>query len=140
MALLLVGCSSSPTSTDGVAVAPVFTARLVTPDTVELTIDNRASARLFLMETCSMSRERFEGGVWTNSTPLGELLQCGGFPSGFPAGEVTTFRKSYVAIGSDGAPERVVADAIFSAPGVMVLWPDGAVTFASEPFPGGIKE
>lgn len=142
LAIWTVGCNSSPTSPDGEpSPFPAFTARLVTPDTVEFTIDNRASPTPFSMETCNMTRERFEGGEWTKANPLGDLLQCPqGGGSSFPAGEVTTFRKRYVAVGSDGAPERVRTVGLVAMKGVMVLWPDGAVPFFSEPFPGGVKE
>ncbi len=137
----VVGCSSSPTVTDGeVSPTPLFTARLVTPDSVEFTIDNRTSTSPFAMDTCDMSRERLEDGVWTEANPLGELLQCGGLPSTFPAGEITTFRRRYVASGSGGEPERVRTTGLVAVQGKIALWPSDAVPFFSEPFPGGIKE
>ncbi len=148
LTMLIAGCSGSSTLSDIERFPnPTFTARLVTPDTVEFTIDNRASAKSFLMGTCQMSRERLEDGEWREVPPaFGDpLVQCaqagGGGP--FPAGEVTTFRQNYVAIGSDGALERVRTSALLTQPGEFEqqkLWPDDAVPFFSEPFPGGVKE
>lgn len=140
LTILTSGCGGSPTATDGVpSPAPVFTARLVTPDTLELTIDNRASPTDFLMGTCNMGRERFDGSEWTSLNPLGDVLQCGGSPSFFPAGEITTFRKKYLALGSDGALERIRTDGLVAVVGTIVSWPSEAVPFFSDPFPGGVK-
>ncbi|MDZ4258715.1 MAG: hypothetical protein U0974_10400 [Gemmatimonadales bacterium] len=147
LTILVAGCSGSSTLSDIERFPnPTFTARLVTPDTVEFTIDNRASGKSFVMETCRMSRERLEGEEWKEVAPsIGDpLVQCDFGPGGvFPAGEVTTFRQSYEAIGSDGALERVRTRALLTAPGdfeKQKLWPDDAVPFFSEPFPGGVKE
>ncbi|MDX2206099.1 MAG: hypothetical protein SFU57_00495 [Gemmatimonadales bacterium] len=108
---------------------------------MEFTIDNRASSTPFSMETCDMTRERSEGGEWTKANPLGDVLQCPqGGGSIFPAGEVTTFRRRYVAVGGDGAPERIRTTGVVAVKGRIVSLVVDGVPFFSEPFPGGVKE